>query len=111
MDALPAVCSAGECADSKREVRGGDGVGGNAGAMVSTGEAGQGARARAGGCSNRAAQANLSFPLCAEGGAAAGAGGYVASDAGLRGDTGHCPAQPGGRRRRSASDVKWRSAQ
>jgi len=43
VDALSTVCGVGECGDSKREARGGYGVGGNAGAMVSAGEAGQGA--------------------------------------------------------------------
>src|SRR6185437_17029657 len=73
--------------------------------MVCRSEVGASARDGAGDCADRAAQAHLSLPLCAEGGAARRFGESAARDACVRGGGGHLASQPCGGRGRGAPDV------
>src|ERR1700722_20712478 len=99
MDALPALCRAGECGDPEREAGGGYGVVKCAGAVVSADAAGEGACIGACGCADCAAEADLSVSLCDEGRAEAGAGRGFARDAAVRRCARNSTPEPGGGRR------------
>src|SRR5579871_3523912 len=105
MDALSAVCSAGECGDPKREVGRGHWVVECAGAVVSAGADGEGSRVGTSSRADRTAEADLPISLCAEGGAQTiverGSTCHVA----ICRDAKHSTSKSGGRRGCVAPDV------